>query len=420
MTTQSSSWLSPEMRVALGCGIISTVTAAPVIATTASIFILPVSQEFHWPRYEFPLAIMAAAWVGAAAAPVAGRLIDRYGARTIFLIGITAFAAANILLAFSSGQRFIAYPLYMLLGASSSFSGTIGLNKVISAWFHDTRGRALGWSLGAGIGVGAFVSPLLTQYCIHSFGWRAAYLALGTLVFAVAFPAALFFIPNTLPKIVSAVSAGGAGLTTKEAMRTREFWLLLGITVFNGFAAGGIGGHWLPIQTAHGATVGLATVLLASLGLIKIASQVGAGALLDRFQTQRLAVPLLLPILISLIFFALAKTAGSAALAGILFGLGEGADVCLLPYLASRYFGMKNLGEISGYIAASAIISGGLGNVGMGAFFERTGSYDFGLVVACGIFSLALLVALGLRSYRFGQGAHSLDETGTALSQEVG
>ena len=406
-------WRRP--LILAGCVLICMVSAAPVIATTTSLFIVPISREFGWGRTEFPLAIMAAAWIGGLVAPVAGGMLDRYGTKPIMLIGTVAFALSNVLLAFSDGVKLHVYPAYMLLGASSSFCGNFGVNKIISAWFSESRGKALGLSVGLGVGLGSALTPLLTEYFIQHGGWRFAYVALGTAVFVLAFPSILFLTPNTRsPKSSEPITDASAGLSVSQSLATREFWLIIALTLFNGFAAGAISGHWAPIQVERGVSIEVATLLLSSFGLVKVLAQVGGGALLDRIQTPKLAALILFPAFLAATAYAFASGPRLVVPAALLFGLGEGAELGLLPYLVSRYFGVRRIAEIFGYVAAASIISAGLGNVAMGSIFDATHSYRFGLFIGAGCLLLAVLCAIGLGPYRFEVASHRMKKAGDA------
>ena len=78
--------------------------------------------------------------------------------------------------------------------------------------------------------------------------------------------------------------------------------------------------------------------------------------MLDRFQTPRLAFLFLVPVCLGILAFAATDNTRIIVLGAVLFGLGEGAENALLPYLAGRYFGLPRLAEVFGYFAAAAII----------------------------------------------------------------
>ena len=59
----------------------------------------------------------------------------------------------------------------------------------------------------------------------------------------------------------------------------------------------------------------------------------------------------------------------------VLVGLGMGAEVDLIAYLQSRYFGLRAFGQIYGYLFAVFTVGTGLGPFLMGAAYDATGSY---------------------------------------------
>jgi cyanate permease len=77
----------------------------------------------------------------------------------------------------------------------------------------------------------------------------------------------------------------------------------------------------------------------------------------------------------------------------------------VMPYVVSRYFGLRAFGEIYGYIFAAFTLGGVAGPPLMGAGFDATGSYS--LVLAT--FVVATLTAAGLMTqlgpYRSGEAA---------------
>jgi MFS family permease len=97
----------------------------------------------------------------------------------------------------------------------------------------------------------------------------------------------------------------------------------------------------------------------------------------------------------------------SACIAAVLVGLGIGAEVDIIAYLTSRYFGLRSYGAIFGWIWAVFGVSGGLGAYLMGFGFDKTGSY---LVPLIGFFCASVLAALlivALGPYRYCVGAAS-------------
>jgi nitrate/nitrite transporter NarK len=91
--------------------------------------------------------------------------------------------------------------------------------------------------------------------------------------------------------------------------------------------------------------------------------------------------------------------------AAILVGLGVGAETDLMPYVVSRYFGLRAFGEILGYVLTAWGLGGVIDPFVMGVGFDATGSYS-GVLLA---FVVTTMVAAGLMArlgpYRFWQPA---------------
>lgn len=88
---------------------------------------------------------------------------------------------------------------------------------------------------------------------------------------------------------------------------------------------------------------------------------------------------------------------GSGYLAAALIGFGYGAESATIPYLVSRYFGLRSFGEIYSYLFITVPLGGALGPVLMGVGFDRTGSYQT-MLLLCGVATMAaaaLMLRLG-------------------------
>jgi len=84
-----------------------------------------------------------------------------------------------------------------------------------------------------------------------------------------------------------------------------------------------------------------------------------------------------------------------------LVGLGLGAEVDLIPYLASRYFGLRDFGKVYSSLFAAFALAGAVRPLIMGAGFDRTGSYSRPLVGFFVAILLATVLMTRLGPYRF-------------------
>jgi ACS family hexuronate transporter-like MFS transporter len=110
---------------------------------------------------------------------VMGRLMDRLGTRRGFSIAVLFWslaAAAHALAATVTGFSVARFALG--IGEAGMFPGAL---KTIAEWFPK-RERALATGIfNSGTNIGAIVCPLVVPWLAFRFGWRAAFLATGSL-----------------------------------------------------------------------------------------------------------------------------------------------------------------------------------------------------------------------------------------------
>ena len=83
-------------------------------------------------------------------------------------------------------------------------------------------------------------------------------------------------------------------------------------------------------------------------------------------------------------------------MSAFLFGLGVGAETDLLAYLVSRYFGLKHLGEIFGYLFAAFMVGTSMGPLALGYIFDNFGNYNLGIFAVTGMLLTAIFLCLKL------------------------
>jgi cyanate permease len=150
--------------------------------------------------------------------------------------------------------------------------------------------------------------------------------------------------------------------------------------------------HLVPLLTDRGLSAQSAALAASVLGTGALAGRVGVGYLLDRLFAPSVAVCFFCGSTLGLSLLWSEASGGLAFAAAVLIGLGQGAELDLIPYLVSRYFGLRAFGEIYGYAFAVFTFGGVLGPLLMGTGFDATGSYGLGL----GVLAVAALTAAGL------------------------
>ena len=162
---------------------------------TFSTFLKPLTQEFGWSRAETATAFSLYLLVAGLVLPAWGWLIDHVGARWVFLLSALIDGVALLLLsAVSSLPGF--YTLYLFLGVGLAGIGPMPVGKVITQWFVDKRGLAMGIALVGASGGGLVLVPLC-GFLIAEFSWRVGYQVLAGLSLFGMLPLVWFFVVNT-------------------------------------------------------------------------------------------------------------------------------------------------------------------------------------------------------------------------------
>jgi len=125
------------------------------------------------------------------------------------------------------------------------------------------------------------------------------------------------------------------------------------------------------------------------LGFATLASKLTTGYLLDRFFAARVATSLFAVCAGGFLFIVYGRMTGTAYAGALLIGAGMGAESDAVPYLLTRYFGLRRFSELYGYTWSAYACAGALGPLIMGAMFDHTGSYRLTLLT----FFVMILVA---------------------------
>ena len=388
---------------------------APIIVYSFSVFIKPLTQEFHSTRAGISLAFTLANLMQGISSPLAGRLADRFGARSVILLSSVIFALLLVSSHLVSEKLWNLYVFCGLLGFAGSGPAPIPYVKVISRWFDRRRGLALGLTM-FGIGSGAILMPALAQRLIAMLGWRSTFMVIGLLVLVISVPIVAFFLKESPQEVgllpdgaITAQRAveeqnGNEGMAWRDTRYSSAFLLMVGATVLVGASVHGCVLHLVPLLSDQGVSPNRVALATSFLGSALLIGRVGSGYLLDRFFAPRVAMCLFGAAACGIALLKTVAPSGLLFLAVFLIGLGMGAEVDIIAYLVSRYFGLRAFGEIYGYAFASYVLAGALGPWLMALGFDHSGSYGSALVGFFVATLLAVVLMTRLGPYRFHPG----------------
>jgi MFS family permease len=374
-----------RIGVLAGCTIGVSVSMTPAVHAVFGLFLLPLSETFHWPRAQISVVLGMMALVGAVIYPLAGRFADRHGARTMLIAGNIAFALAIAALSLSTRHIAQFYLTFFFLSLAGSVASTPIFSKVVAEWFDKGRGTALGISAGVGSGIGSVVIPVIAAMVVGHYGWRAGYLAISAIVLAVGFPA-LWLLLRDAPRTDAGDASAGRneGLSLGEAMRQPRFWIVLVSIATGAGCTTAVFSHVVPIVVDRGFSVGVGTGVVSLFALVGSSWQIVTGRLLDRVGNAKVVIPMYAMAVAGLALLELGGTTGALMLGGVLLGVGLGAQYGALPYLIARYFGLRAFGAIVGAMYSAVIAAQGITPVLLDAAYDMQGNYRMAVLV-CGL-----------------------------------
>ena len=170
-------------------GVVFTLTALSFgAATSISVFLKPLTEEFGWTRSETSLAYTTVALASASFGVIWGYVADRFGTR---FFGYVAALMMSLCLYLLSEQTSLwqFYLFYFIFGAFGNAMVSSPLFANVGFWFKSNPGLALGVTASGGA-VGQGILPFLAGLAIEKYGWQQAYELMAVGYLALSLPLA--------------------------------------------------------------------------------------------------------------------------------------------------------------------------------------------------------------------------------------
>lgn len=383
--------------IGAGCGLSS------ISFYTHGVFVGAISLDTDWSRGEIQMGVSIMILMAIITAPIVGSLVDRFGARVIALVSIPLYGLAMSSFVLVGDDISSYYLVWAVMSIIAAGTLPVTWTRVVNQWFDKSRGIALGLTL-AGTGIAATFGPLYVTSLIQQYGWKTSYLVLALTITIISFPIVflLFREPTRELSLTSEDednhSDKNLGIEFGVAINGYQFWAI-GIALI--FAAGGISGlitNSVPMMLDKGISLENAASYAGLIGVSVILGRLIVGALLDYFWAPMIAgIFLSLPLISSMILVGNLDSAPMISLSMIIIGLAAGAELDLLAFLASRYFGLKDYGKLYGSLYIFFSIGAGLAPALFGRYFDANGNYNFllYLIVITSLISGILMLTLG-------------------------
>ena len=99
-----------------------------------TVFLKPISEEFGWDRAEV-VSVYSLTWLaGGLTAPLIGRLFDRSGPRTVYVLGLFMLGAAFLVAAHAHHLWQFQVSLGLCVGVGIAFIGNVPNSIMLGRW----------------------------------------------------------------------------------------------------------------------------------------------------------------------------------------------------------------------------------------------------------------------------------------------
>jgi MFS family permease len=387
-------------------------SAAPVVVYSFGVFLKSNTQEFHSGRAAVSLAFTLHNLCSATVSPFLGRLTDRFGARQVVLPALAGVGLTLVSAKWISSGIWQFYLFFIALGIFGPATVAVPYGTVVSRWFDRRRGLALSLMM-LGLGFAAIVVPSISQRFIALYGWRSAYAIFGCATLLIPIPVVGFFLkedprreglsPDGIPPADTKEPADHPieGLAWNQIWRTGTFWLMICALFLAGGSSHGCVLHLAALLSDRGVSAQTAANATSIIGIAMLCGRSGSGYFLDRFFAPRVAAVLFGQSALGIALLAAGVAGPAGIFAAFMVGLAFGAEVEVMAFLVSRYFGLRSLGTAFGACFASFVLAGAAGAYIMGAGYDRTHSYTAPLLLFFFLMILAAFLFTRLGPYRF-------------------
>ncbi len=412
--------------VILAAGTIGILMSIPGQTMGVSVFTESLLSDLQINRNNLSLAYLVGTLVSGLMITRAGKLYDKHGARVMaFIAGVMLgvmlvyLTRVDRLVDTMAGKGWLSPALLTFILLALGFWGirffgqgllTMVSRNMVMKWFNRRRGLANA-VLGIFSALGFSIAPKILDQVIHRLEWRGAWIFLALLV-GVGFAIFVLIVYRDNPEDCGCVADGKIGAAKKgrrppslpdhdytlaEAKKTTAFWAFtLGLSL-SALYISGLTFHVVSIFESVGLTRAQGLGIFIPTSLIAVAVQFIGGYASDYIKLKYLLLLFALGMILS--------TVGLIMLGGnswaywmVITGNGVvwGLYTVLIGVTWPRFYGLKNLGAISGFSLSLTVIGSALGPYMFSLSGDLTGTYDLVAWICLAI--AVFLVGLALKS----------------------
>jgi MFS family permease len=378
-----------------------------MLGTLASfgVFFKPMLTDLLLTRAETSSALSLSWIIQGLATIVVGRINDRLGPRIVITVCGTILGLGCLLMSQINTlwQLYLFYGVLIGIGMSGSY---IPATSAVARWFVKRRSMMTGIVV-AGNGIGILLGPLLATWLISLYEWRLSYIIIGgiALVAIVLLAQLLRRDPTQVGQMPYGENIGGEqglkfatnAFSFKEAVSTRQFWLLSSMTLCLGFSVHTILVHIVPHATDLDISAISAANILATVGGSSVIGRFLLGGAGDRIGNRQVFIIGFALMAATLLWLVSATELWTLFLFAAVFGFAFGSCVTPQSPLVAELFGLRSHGLILGLTSLGFCLGAAVGPFVAGYIFDVTTSYQVAFLICAAISIIGLILTVFLK-----------------------
>ena len=363
-------------------------------------------KEFGWSRAQISGASSTMFIVMGLLGIAMGRINDRIGPRILLTVSTVVFALGFISMSRMSALWHL-YLFYGLLCGLGIAAHDVVMLSTVARWYTRARGLASGL-VKTGAGIGQLTVPLAGAFLVVYYCWRETTMLIGIMALIVTAiaaqvmrrdPKSLGLRPWGEGQEDDAKNGGSeeAGLDLKQAVRTRQFWLISIAKFADWYCLFTIIIHVVPHGIDQGLEPATSAIVLSVIGGCSILGRLTLGAGFDYFGAKRSLLIAFGLLFLSIVFLQLLPDPKWLFVFAFVYGIAHGGLFAVASPTVAEYFGTRAHGVIFGIVMFLGSLGATLGPWLTGWLYDLMGSYDMAFLIVTGLSVLGFLMALALK-----------------------
>lgn len=359
-----------------------------VIASGYSVIAVPLGREFHPTRMVLMLVMTVMAAGAGLLAPVFGSLMDTTSMRRMMVLGGMLLGGGYAALSFTTSFAQVLVVYGLVLAPANVLIGPMAATVLLSRWFVQRRGTAIGFAI-AGIAVGGVVFPPLVQWMLDAHAWREALRLYALILVACTVPAAALVVnapadrglrPDGVaedPGLLRKAGAETQRISARAVLADPTFWLAAAVfaVVLSGMK--GMVTNLAPLAIDAGVQASKAVWLISVYSACGFVAKLAFAGVADRLSPRTLMFVSLGGFAAGIACLTQAHLGFGAIAVGVgMVGLFGGLMVPLQSLLVPQIFGERAVGRAMGLISMVTLCALLATPPLFGLIFDLTGNYS--------------------------------------------